>query len=88
MKENLEASVAASSAMVSNSSMSIGGRMACAPQKGLDESSIGASSNSHIKEIDNKFGEEINGEHNDYLNLKTPSHNGLQYITPTSHINN
>lgn len=77
MKENLEASAAANSAMISGSSMSVG-RMACAPQKGLDESSIGVSSNSHIKEIDNKFGEELNGEHNDSnMNLKTPSHNGL-----------
>ena len=40
MKENLEASGAASSAMISGSSMSISGRMACAPQKGIDDSSL------------------------------------------------
>jgi hypothetical protein len=63
MKENLEASGAGSSAMVSGSSMSVGGRMACAPQKGIDDSSLkGDSSNSHIKDIDNKFGEELNGD--------------------------
>lgn len=78
MKENLEQSAAASSAIVSGSSMSIAGRMACAPQKGIDDSSLkGDSNNSHIKDIDNKFGEEQIGDHNDYnMNLKTPSHNG------------
>ena len=78
MKENLEQSAGLSSAMVSGSSMSIGGRMACAPQKGIDDSSLkGDSNNSHIKDIDNKFGEEQLGDHNDYnMNLKTPSHNG------------
>jgi hypothetical protein len=63
MKENLEASAAGSSAIISAASMSVSGRMACAPQKGIDDSSLkGDSSNSHIKDIDNKFGEDLNGD--------------------------
>ena len=45
---------------MSDSSQSLAGRMNGAPQKGLDDSSNkGESSNSHIRDIDNKFGDDI-----------------------------
>ena len=66
MKENLIASGAPSSAALvsgvgmSGSSQSLVARMTGAPQKGNDDSSIkGDGSNSHIRDIDNKFGDDI-----------------------------